>query len=81
MTDLKECVLAIRCEYCRASPGYWCTTSSGALATHLHQARWRPVRGAWIEGYNDAREEFLSSPDWYAHERERWLKRQGGEQP
>lgn len=80
MIDLQEFALAIRCEYCKAPPGYWCTTSSGALATQLHQSRWLPVREAWSKGYLAAREEYLSSPDWYARERKRWLKRQGGEQ-
>ena len=64
---------SIACEYCGARKGQGCTTSPGGHATRPHDARTRPLRDAWLAGYNNGQEDLLRSPGWYERERRRWL--------
>lgn len=41
------------CPYCGADPTFWCVTSSGALASRLHEGRTAPVRNVWREGFDE----------------------------
>jgi len=49
--DIETWALEVRCEYCKAEPGYWCVTSAGNKATWLHGLRTRPFINAWDAGY------------------------------
>ena len=53
---LEELALEYSCIYCLASPGVWCRTNRGAMATTLHSARSDPVRLAWLDGYHTGKD-------------------------
>lgn len=70
--------LSIACEYCGAPKGRGCTTSGGH-ATQPHDARTRPLRDAWMIGYDFGQEDLFRHPGWYERARQRWLVEQGGQ--
>jgi hypothetical protein len=45
--------LRYKCEYCTASPGFWCRTLRGARATMLHSDRTEGVRLSWLDGFEE----------------------------
>lgn len=48
-----DCARLIRCEKCKAMPGFYCRTSTGAIATYSHAARNDVVNEIWANGYLD----------------------------
>lgn len=58
---LDEYALMIACPYCGAAPTLWCTTKSGAVATHLHDSRQEPARLAWVDGFREGQEDAVGA--------------------
>ena len=52
-----ELALRYKCEYCTAGPGFWCRTIRGAKATMLHSERTEGIRLAWLDGWDEGKEE------------------------
>lgn len=44
----QQSMLSVACERCKAKPGNWCLTTSGAGATNLHAPRWYAARDAGL---------------------------------
>ena len=47
-----EAALTIPCASCGAAPGYPCQTRRGKTTSAPHMKRTRPLRDAWIVGYD-----------------------------
>lgn len=57
MKELDDLAVEYSCDYCKAGPGQWCETKSGARAEWLHVARSYPVNEAYHLGWQGEEEE------------------------
>ena len=67
MGSLDEFALQFPCGYCGVEEGAWCVTAKGITrppgqrAPWLHEARARPIREAWRQGWKDGQAIALES--------------------